>query len=178
MAMNIYGSDKYPSDHTRSLWVHDHLMKHVYPLIFRSFEEVNDTERQLQGIDLIGDGMLIDEKATEYKTERKHAYFFEMSLTNRHGRRKDGWFTDERKLTTHYMIVWYHIAEGRVDALEAMLLAREDVAYLIKKGVSKRSYGPYPEHSELRIIEDKWLNEIAVKHVKWTKERGVEYVRT
>lgn len=98
---------------------HEKINAKLYSQLYASgwtIETVHDKERQKQGIDVIltsPDGLFhayIDEKARE----KNDTHTFGLELSNNYewnnNKRTPGWFTDETKVTTHYM---FYYREGR-----------------------------------------------------------------
>jgi hypothetical protein len=81
----------------------------IYVQLGMQFKKVFDKERQNKGIDIIvekqGKQFLVDEKAQLDYTNRSLCTFaFEIGFL-KYGIQKKGWLFDDKKETTHYMLV-------------------------------------------------------------------------
>lgn len=151
--MMVFGASKYERDHATSLCVHEFLMRDIYPHISNDVIDVEDDETQLKGVDVFIDGIAYDEKATEYYDEHKKAYFFELSLTNQHGRRKCGWFLDKNKITEKYVVCWYKRRGDEIIEAEILFLDRRKLTEMFEsRKYPLRANGPAPECSFLWIV--------------------------
>lgn len=95
--------------------VEQFLDEQLYPHIFDSYVRKHDKESQYQGIDIVADGVCIDEKAqVKYKNRNLPTNAFEIShLSKRKYTKKGhyghhesrGWFVDDSLETEYYLIV-------------------------------------------------------------------------
>jgi hypothetical protein len=116
------------------------------------FEQVKRTtalEEQYAGSDIVlsipSKGLnhiIVDEKAQLYYLDGGLPTFaFELNFVNRIGERKEGWFTDESKKTTHYQLLFITAKENfekieEICCVEFVLVEREKVIKAIKLDLS------------------------------------------
>ena len=184
--------NKYFRDLQQSNLINMFLQEHYYPLYSGSFEVVKDKRRQLAGIDVIlrdnNKEIYIDEKSTRYYGEDHiPSYFFELELNDKNNNRRVGWFLDENKVTTHYLITWYKYNRyDEIEAAECLLIERKKVLKLYKEFTEgliecegmKLSNGPYPECSSLFIVPYPVLKMLAPGSVKFNLRSDGNYVIT
>lgn len=98
------------------------LDKEIYPLMFNSVERKADLGSQFAGIDIIADGMKIDEKAqVNYKNKNLPTNAFEISSLSKKpfyhdgvfdNHPVDGWFINEELETEKYLIISFTGVDG------------------------------------------------------------------
>lgn len=113
---------KFRSDLRENEVVEAFLDKEIYPLIFDSVERKTDLDSQFAGIDIIADGMKIDEKAqANYKNRNLPTNAFEISSLSKKpfyqdgvfdNHPVDGWFINEELETEKYLIISFTGVDG------------------------------------------------------------------
>lgn len=98
-----------------------------------------DKESQLSGIDVSvlydnGTKYLIDEKAAVYYINKQlNTFSFELSFIDRANNLHEGWFLDDKLLTTHYMLLYVTsrvddvktITKDDIQSIECVLISKE-----------------------------------------------------
>jgi len=138
-------------DVRRSNVISDFLDKHFYAVHTTQFERVNDTERQVQGIDTIftfqGHEYTCDEKASvRYINKNLRTFSFELSFLRKSGETTDGWLLSEKDINNSFLLCWIDRAksdtpqdESDILEMEIALVRREAIlAYLQHFGWDKR----------------------------------------
>lgn len=133
-------TEKRTSDMKREKEMGEFLDKWFYPYIGGTFERQKDINAQLKGIDVKvfkdTSVIMIDEKAqvTLYGCPTQ-TFCFELSSEelNTHTI-YPGWFVDEKKETTHYLLIWVHSAAKGIKStpddfedVEIYLVSRQDM---------------------------------------------------
>ena len=136
------------------------LNRFFYRKLFHRYETIVDTNRQLQGVDVIADGLKIDNKAMsdpKYINNPKNTFILELWV---HSEKRQcdylGWFLNPDLDTTHYLFVWIPDANVRrgeyitscrqINKLEVMLLDREKLHEYI--------FSKYSDEELLKICQD------------------------
>lgn len=126
------------------------LMRFFYRKLFRKYENVSSTNLQLSGIDIIADGMKIDNKAMsapQYINNPKNTFILELWV---HSERRQceylGWFLNPDLETTHYLFVWipdasvtpgeYITSSYQINKLEVMLVDKQKLREYISSQYS------------------------------------------
>lgn len=97
--------------------VSDFLDKHFYPKYVTNFERVTDKKRQCEGVDVIfdinGRHYLCDEKngGSRINTNLR-TFSLELSFIDRAGKRRSGWFLNERNINDSYLFIWTDSADS------------------------------------------------------------------
>ena len=100
-------------DHQQERIVDKFLHKFFYSKLFKSVETVTDFSRQVAGVDVIADGMYIDNKAQsspKYVNNPTNTFILELSFLNKYDEESVGWFLSDTSQTTHYLFVWVNNA--------------------------------------------------------------------
>lgn len=140
------------ADNKQERIVNKFLELFYYNKHYGSVEMVEDKERQTSGIDVIADGMLIDNKAqsgVKYINNPTDTYILELSFLNKYQEETVGWFLDTKSKTTHYLFVWIHDAivgeDNRIipyrgiNKVEVMLVDKSKLREMIGKVYSDYS---------------------------------------
>lgn len=103
---------------------------------FISFERITDIDRQMHGIDVIGqtedECYKIDEKAQlHYINHTTPTFAFELEFI-RYGQAIEGWFLNSSLETTHYLLLWPNagtedlskIVSGDFTEVEGMMISK------------------------------------------------------
>lgn len=94
--------------------INEFLNRFFYKKTFRRFESIVDTKRQIAGVDVIADGLMIDNKAMsnpKYINDPRDTYTLELLVHSvKHKSEYVGWFLNSELKTTHYLFVWIHEA--------------------------------------------------------------------
>lgn len=82
-----------------------------YPYFTGGARRVTTPSLQFKGVDMLfdykGTEVVCDEKAAlHYVNKPLTTFAFELSFTNRGDKENPGWFVDDSKLTTHYLLCW------------------------------------------------------------------------
>lgn len=97
------------NDHQQEIVINQFLLKYFFNKVFHKVEVINDFERQVQGIDLIADGHIIDIKAqssSTYLNNPRPTFILELSFLSRKKEETIGWFLNPSVKTTVYAFVW------------------------------------------------------------------------
>ncbi len=143
-----------------------YLKKYFYDRVFDDVEVVFDTERQLSGIDVVADGMLIDNKAQsspKYVNHPRDTFILELSILNKDGEVIPGWFIDTKSRTTHYLFVW--IGNALVDDSNRILprgINEVEVMLVSKSEIMEKIISKYPISRLLNIANR--MREFEMKH--------------
>lgn len=115
------------------------LDKNFYPNLkkIRDVVRVTSIDEQLDGIDVRfsnnGNKFLVDEKAAlHYVDVNLPTFAFELNYINSAGKLSNGWLFDEKKKTTHYLLVWIKTKDSTknladISELEVLLISKEKV---------------------------------------------------
>ena len=136
-------SDTKINDLKREKIVTQFLQKYFFSRVYEHFETVEDRQRQLQGIDVIADGHLIDIKSQssdKYINNPTSSFILELSFLRQEGDECIGWFLNNELLTEQYAFVWIHKAQLNCGQLkssediykaEIMLVDKQPLKYTI-----------------------------------------------
>lgn len=95
----------------------DYIDRRVYSNpFFANLRRCDDLDMQMRGIDLVVDtpsfglrDMLVDEKCMgHYLRNPLPTFAFELEFLDRNGDTREGWLTDNHKLTQYYALEWLH----------------------------------------------------------------------
>jgi len=92
-------------------YMDEHFYSRVKLRAGTNVKRLDDLESQYAGIDVEisngGQSIKIDEKAALYYVNRElDTFAFELSFVNKAGRINTGWFMDDSKMTTHYLLLY------------------------------------------------------------------------
>ena len=120
------------------------LDKEVYPRIGAEIKRYTDLETQMKGVDISFsykslNKVSVDEKTlTHYINKNLPTFAFELSFINK-GNTVEGWFTDTRKVTEYYMIIWlwaekeWDIKCSDINHAQLYLVSRSKVSTYLKE---------------------------------------------
>lgn len=136
-------------DHASERAVDDFLNRFFYKKLFHKIEPVTDMARQTQGIDIIADNMLIDNKAmtdVQYLNNPANSFVLEICTKDKNDIYQLGWFLNQNNLTDHYLFVWlpnvnvpkgeYLTSSKQINSIEVMLINRNEIHKLINSYIS------------------------------------------
>lgn len=99
------------SDESGEKEVGKFLDHYFYPVFTENLQRINNSVLQVKGIDTLfhyqGNEVICDEKtALHYINVPLSTFAFELWFMNRRSVPNIGWFLDDNKLTTHYLLCW------------------------------------------------------------------------
>lgn len=122
------------------------LSEFFYSKNFESFSFIKDKEKQISGIDVVADELLIDNKAMSsprYINNPADTFILELLVQSEYRGEYLGWFINPDILTTHYLFVWVHEADvnqgayiktsEQIQKIEVMLVDRKKLHAIINK---------------------------------------------
>lgn len=124
----------------------DFLEKYFYSHIdFKSYERINNLDKQHQGIDLVFSTetreYIVDEKSAMHYPRGLPTFAFELTYL-KNGSIREGWFYDDKKLTEYYLLIWpiredvppKEMKVEHIHSAEIMLIHRKEFQeYIYKK---------------------------------------------
>lgn len=126
--------------------VNNFLSEFFYSKTFENFSFIEDKEKQISGIDVVADGLLIDNKAMSsprYINNPANTFILELLVQSEYRGEYLGWFINPEILTTHYLFAWIHNADVRqgayiktseqIQKIEVMLIDRNKLHAIINK---------------------------------------------
>ena len=139
-----------PDDNVSERALDDFLTRCFYKKEFNKIEPITDETRQLLGIDVIADSLIIDNKGMldkKYLNNPSSSFCLEIcSYSLKSLQYYLGWFLDKEKLTDHYLFVWlpdvdvpsgqYLTNSKQINKIEVMLVNREEVHKMVNKYIS------------------------------------------
>ena len=123
--------------------VSEFLDLNFYPSMVQNMQRFKEAEMQIKGVDVsfdLGDirEALVDEKAaTHFVNKDIPTFAFEIDFIGSDGKLKQGWLTDENKLTQYYLLSWVWAEKDRsfassdITKLELVLIERSKVLSLL-----------------------------------------------
>ncbi|MBS4539645.1 hypothetical protein GOQ27_14315 [Clostridium sp. D2Q-11] len=120
---------------------------------FNADSSVEDLNIQRDGIDLNftfdNKRYIIDEKASLHYPEGLPTFAFELKFKNSSNLWRDGWFIDNSKLTTHYLISWVkrksidliNLKEDDINTVEVILLEKKKLKDFIEENYKLNNEG-------------------------------------
>lgn len=137
--------------------VNNFLDSKLYPYFTKKFKRINNTEKQIQGIDCayktINDNLYAcDEKAAVKWTNKKlTTHAFELQFINRAGSLQKGWFLAENQINNSYNLVYtdkinddegdfdyFSFTEDQIRELHSYIVMKNKIKqYLYSLGVSE-----------------------------------------
>lgn len=155
----MYYNKQRPIDEKHEKIVEQFLMKYFYKKIYNNVESIFDQDRQVKGIDIIADELIIDNKAqcsARYINNPTNTFAVEIVTYNKQGDEMTGWFINNSLLTKYYAFVWIH--EAKTNA-QNCLNNYNDIEKIEVMIVDKQAL--HDEVNKYKTDED--LYELAVK---------------
>lgn len=126
-------------DHVSERAIDEFLIRFFYKKSFNKIQPVLDKATQLKGIDIIADGLKIDNKAMsdpQYLNNPANSFVLEI-CSFAQGQYQLGWFLHPDLETTHYLFVWLHEVQvqpgayitnsKQIQRMEVMLVNKEKI---------------------------------------------------
>lgn len=127
------------------------LDKYLYSKTNFMVRRAENIEDQLKGIDVVlkpEDGsteLIVDEKAQgHYINANLPTFAFEIDFKRKDGAITEGWLFDEKKTTTHYLLIWIFASNPKdvrvetIDRLRCILIDRKKIQeFLAESGLGK-----------------------------------------
>lgn len=142
------------SDRLKETVVSDFLWTALYnkPPFFCS-QKITDFKQQLLGVDTIIDipslqitNGLVDEKAQVYYLDGGRPTFaFELNFLLKNGERVEGWFTDVKKITEYYLLIWIKTADCKT------LKTKTDIEYVDYALIARKTLFEYLATQKITI---------------------------
>lgn len=152
--------------------IEEFLMRFFYRKLFHTYKNVPETDRQLAGIDIVADGLKIDNKAMsdpKYVNNPKNTFILELWV---HSERRQcdylGWFLNPDLETTHYLFVWipdasvqsgtYITNSNQLNKIEVMLIDKDKLHKYISSKYSDEDLLKISQNMVAKNIEatDMW----------------------
>ena len=161
--------------------IENFLMRFFYRKLFHKYENVSDTDLQLAGIDIIADGMKIDNKAMsdpKYINNPRNTFILELWVHSetRHCEYL-GWFLNPDIETTHYLFVWIpdasvcsgtYITDSRqINKLEVMLVDKKKLHEYVSSKYSDEELLKICKDMVARNIERKDMWNFKTEHLRY-----------
>ena len=110
---------------------------------FSKYDLINEQSLQIKGVDCEGvflknsEIILIDEKcALSYNNiDDLKTYALEVSFLNKGGKLVDGWFLDNKNITSHYLFCWLDKADKKNKDLTLSDIYKVEVMLVSKKSI-------------------------------------------
>ncbi|MER1987517.1 MAG: hypothetical protein ABS948_16685 [Solibacillus sp.] len=148
------------------------LNRYFYPLLgINNFLRYgNKSKEQFEGVDVYfeteNQRYLVDEKGYLTRPTIQNTFVLELSYLNASGERKEGWFYDTNKKTTHYLMCWAdrddiniykdQLTIDHIHRVELMLVDRKKLQdYLQSKYSINRNYISNNHNAILMATESK-----------------------
>ena len=127
------------ADHISERAVDEFLNRFFYKKVFNKIQPITDGSMQLKGVDIIADGLKIDNKAMsdpQYLNNPANSFVLEI-CSFAQGQYQLGWFLNPALETTHYLFVWLHEVDvqpggyitnsKQIKQIEVMLVNKEKI---------------------------------------------------
>ena len=117
--------------------INEFLSRFFYPKFFNKFRFETSKEQQIAGVDVVADGLLIDNKAMSsprFVNNPANTFILELLVHSERRGEYLGWFVNPDIITTHYLFIWIPEANVRpgqyitnskeIQKIEVMLVDR------------------------------------------------------
>jgi hypothetical protein len=158
------------NDHKQEGVINQFLLKNFFKKMYQDVEVVYDTQRQLQGIDIVADGNLIDIKAqssARYLNNPTNTFILELSFLSSNKEETVGWFLKPDIQTTAYAFVWIH----KTKEVNGMILNPNDIEeveiLLVDKKTLKQKINQWRTDDELLGVS-RWMRQTATRSKECT----------
>lgn len=124
MCCNLYKKSNFVRDLHAERILGTYLDQYFYPrLEVKNIKRESNLQEQFHGIDITFNDhnktYLVDEKGLLSIPDIINTFAFELSYLNKSGRRNVGWFFDNEKKTTDYLLCWVKRDDISLDSLSA-----------------------------------------------------------